>query len=139
LRVAAEVLHMPRPIPGRRRGAARRSSRVRRWAGGVSPVEVGSYEWAGRSSERHRAQIREHLGFRECSVADAERLAAWLVEHVVERERRPERVREELLARCLSERIEPPAAGRIDRVVRSALRTGEVTLSARVASRLNDE
>ena len=30
---------------------------------GVSPAEVGSYEWAGRSIERHRAQIREHLGF----------------------------------------------------------------------------
>jgi hypothetical protein len=78
---------------------------------GVSPAEMGSYEWADRSIERHRAQIREHLGFRECSVADAEQLAAWLAEHVVERERRPERVREELLARCLSERIEPPVAG----------------------------
>jgi hypothetical protein len=106
---------------------------------GVSPAEMGSYKWAGRSIECHRAQIREHLGFRACSVADAGQLTAWLAEHVVERERRPERVHEELLARCLSERIEPPAPGRSDRVVRSALRTGEVTLSARVASRLSDE
>ena len=105
---------------------------------GVLPAEMGSYQWAGRSIERHRAEIREHLGFRECSVGDAEQLGTWLVEHVVERERRPERVREQLLARCRAERIEPPATGRVDRVVRSALRSGEATLSARVASRLSD-
>ena len=59
--------------------------------------DLGSCEWTGRSIERHRTQIREHLGFRECSVADAEQLTAWLAEHVAENERRPERVREELL------------------------------------------
>jgi hypothetical protein len=37
----------------------------------VPAVEIGAYEWTGRSIERHRAQIREHLGYRECSVADA--------------------------------------------------------------------
>ncbi len=31
----------------------------------VAPAEFGSYEWTGRSIEHHRAQIREHLGFRE--------------------------------------------------------------------------
>ncbi len=36
----------------------------------VAAAEFGSYEWAGRSIEHHRAQIREHLGFRECTVAD---------------------------------------------------------------------
>ena len=74
----------------------------------VAAAEFGSYEWAGRSIEHHRAQIREHLGFRECTVADAEQLTAWLAEHVTQIERRPERVRDELLARCRSERIEPP-------------------------------
>jgi hypothetical protein len=72
-------------------------------------VGIGAYEWTGRSIERHRAQIRQHLGFRECSVAGAEQLSAWLAEHVAERERRPERVRDALLARCRGERIEPPA------------------------------
>jgi hypothetical protein len=28
----------------------------------VPCVDVGAYEWTGRSIERHRAQIREHLG-----------------------------------------------------------------------------
>jgi hypothetical protein len=75
----------------------------------VPALDVGTYEWTGRSIERHRAQIREHLGFRECTVTDAEQLTAWLAEHVAERERRPEQVRNELLVRCRSERVEPPA------------------------------
>ena len=105
----------------------------------VTAGEFGSYEWAGRSIEHHRAQIREHLGFRECTVADAEQLTAWLVEHVTQIERRPELVRDELLARCRRQQIEPPSAGRTDRVVRSALRTGEDALTARVSRRLSDD
>jgi hypothetical protein len=46
-------------------------------------------------------------------VADAEQLRARLAEHVAERERRPERVRDALLARCRGEQIEPPAPGEL--------------------------
>lgn len=91
----------------------------------VEPSDLATYEWTGRTIEYHRSQIRRHLGFRECSVADADKLVSWLAEHVTHEERRPERVREELLARCRAERIEPPAGGRIDRIVRSALHVGE--------------
>jgi hypothetical protein len=66
-------------------------------------------------------EIRRALGFRECSVGDAEKLTAWLAEHVAQHERRGDRVREELLARCKAERIEPPTAGQLDRIVASAL------------------
>ncbi|MFB7895065.1 hypothetical protein ACFC1B_01880 [Streptomyces xiamenensis] len=52
------------------------------------------------ASERHRAQIRQHLGFRECGVADAGKLTAYPAEHVAHKERRPEQVRVELPARC---------------------------------------
>jgi hypothetical protein len=38
--------------------------------------------------------------------------------------------------RCRAERIEPPAAGRIDRIVRSALHQGEQALTTRLAARL---
>lgn len=37
----------------------------------VEPSEVGFYEWSGSTIAYHRAQIRAHLGFRECTVADA--------------------------------------------------------------------
>nr|WP_242606617.1 Tn3 family transposase [Protofrankia symbiont of Coriaria ruscifolia] len=103
---------------------------------GVEPGDMGFYEWTGRTIKYHRAQIREHLGFRECSVADADKLAEWLAGNVCETERRSELVRGELLARCRIERIEPPAAGRIDRIVRSALHQAEQALTARIAGRL---
>jgi hypothetical protein len=72
-------------------------------------------------------------------VADAEQLTAWLAEHLAERERRPERVRDALLVRCRGERIEPPAPARIERIVRSALHASEEALAARVTSRLSDD
>jgi len=88
------------------------------------------------SAERHRAEIRAHHGFRECTVLDAEALTAWLAEQVCERERRIDRAAEALLARCLEERLEPPAAGRVDRIVRAALHAAERALCARVAGGL---
>ncbi|MFH8490932.1 DUF4158 domain-containing protein [Streptomyces longisporoflavus] len=84
--------------------------------------ELNFYDWTGRTVEYHRAQIPEHLGFRECSVAHAEKVTAYLAEHGAHKERRPEQVRAELLAHCRTESIEPPTAGRCDRIVGAALR-----------------
>ncbi|MGH3683575.1 MAG: DUF4158 domain-containing protein, partial [Pseudonocardiaceae bacterium] len=67
-------------------------------------VELGAYEWDGRTSKYHRTQIRRFTGFRECGVADAEKATGWLVERVCEVERRPERVRVSLLAYLREER-----------------------------------
>ncbi|RZL79655.1 MAG: DUF4158 domain-containing protein [Rhodococcus sp. (in: high G+C Gram-positive bacteria)] len=103
---------------------------------GLDRTEIAFYDFTGRTSKAHRAQIREALGFRECSVADADVVADWLVEHVTQIERSAERVREHVLVRCRAERIEPPTAGRIDRIVRSALHRGEELLFERVTSRL---
>ncbi|WP_207922501.1 DUF4158 domain-containing protein [Micromonospora sp. KC606] len=103
---------------------------------GVSAGDASLAEWEGRTAERHRAAIRSHLGFRECSVADAEKLTGWLAGEVACKERRFEPVREELLAQCRRERIEPPADGRVERIVRSALHQAEEALCLRVVSRL---
>jgi ADP-ribosylglycohydrolase len=81
----------------------------------------------GSTIEYHRSQIRTHLGFRTCTTADATKLAVWLAENVAHAERRPERVREELLKHLREERIEPPTPGRISRIVASALHNAEVT------------
>ena len=45
---------------------------------GVGAGSVGFYEWSGRTIIRHRAEIRAHFGFRECSVADADDFTGWL-------------------------------------------------------------
>jgi hypothetical protein len=105
----------------------------------VPASELDAYEWSGRTVEYHRAQIRGPLGFRECSVADADKLTAWLAEHVGCKERRLEQVRVELLARCRTESIEPPTPGRCDRIVGAALRVAEETLTARISARLTVE
>src|SRR5262249_25984925 len=94
---------------------------------------------AGRTIEYHRAQVRRHLGFRECSAEDADTLTGWLAGGVGQAERRAARVREELLARCRAERIEPPSAGRCDRIIRSALHQAEQALTARVTARLGPD
>ncbi|MFJ2868221.1 Tn3 family transposase [Kitasatospora sp. NPDC087314] len=104
----------------------------------VPPAEFESYQWTGSTIEYHRAQIREHLGFRVCSVQDAEKLTAWLAGNVAHAERNADRVREELLKRCREEFIEPPAPDRITRMVRSALHTVEETWFTTVFARLPD-
>jgi TnpA family transposase len=106
---------------------------------GVAAGEFGSYDMAGRTAQRHRTEIRRYTGFRECSVADAEKLAFWLARHVAESERREDRVREDLLARCRGELIEPPSPDRVTEIVRSALRQADETLVTRVAARLDLE
>ncbi|HXT44350.1 MAG TPA: DUF4158 domain-containing protein, partial [Pseudonocardiaceae bacterium] len=75
---------------------------------GVPAADIGLYEWDGRQIKRHRVEIRRALGFRPCSVADAEKLTFWLVGNVAHAQRREEQVRLELLAHCRKERIEPP-------------------------------
>ncbi|MGP3920339.1 DUF4158 domain-containing protein [Nonomuraea sp. 10N515B] len=105
----------------------------------VPASELGFYEWSGSTIEYHRSQIRTHLGFRTCTTADATKLAGWLTENIAHAERRPERVREELLKHLREERIEPPTPGRISRIVASALHNAEVTWSVRICSRLNPE
>lgn len=70
---------------------------------GVAAGEFGSYDMAGRTAQRHRTEIRRYTGFRECSVTDAEILASWMASHVAESERREDRVRDALVARCRGE------------------------------------
>lgn len=70
-----------------------------------------------------------------CSVADADKLTGWLTGHVAHAERNPDRVREELVRRCREEQIEPPTAGRITRMVRSALHNAEETWFDTIATR----
>jgi hypothetical protein len=89
----------------------------------VPAPELGLYDWTGRTIEYHRAQIRDHLGFRVCGVADAEKLTQWLAITVAHAERHPDQVREELFKHCREERIEPPTPDRVTRMVRSALQS----------------
>lgn len=48
----------------------------------VDPAALDEYAWTGRTIKGHRSQIRSGFGFREASVGDADKLAAWLAEEV---------------------------------------------------------
>src|SRR5206468_7127582 len=77
--------------------------------------------------------IRETLGFRESSGEDEEKLAGWLAEEVCPVELGDERLREAVLARCRADRIEPPGASRIERILGSARASFERQFTTTIA------
>ncbi len=105
----------------------------------VPAVDLAFYEWEGRTFEYHRAQIRTFTGFRECTLADADKATEWLANNVCQSEHRSDRVRVALLAHLKDELIEPPAKTRLLRVIGSALQQAEDTLTLRISSRVPAE
>lgn len=100
----------------------------------VPASEFASYALIGRTAEYHRAQIRQALGFRPVTRADAERLTAWLADEVCPVELVKDRLREALLVQCRAERIEPP--GRVDRIIAAAQARAEKAFCVRTIERL---
>ncbi len=81
------------------------------------PTDVwAQYAWDGRTIEYHRAQIRQHLGFREATVADGETLVTWLCAQILPTTRRPDHLKEAVAQRCRDLCIEPPTPERLDAV-----------------------
>ena len=72
----------------------------------VEAAEFATYRWSGRTIEYHRAQIRDAFGFREFTRADETTLAHWLATEVCPVELRDEQLREALIVRCRSEKLE---------------------------------
>ncbi len=95
-----------------------------------------AYDWRGRASEYHRAQIREALGFRPATVQDAEDLAHWLAAEIAPREDRPDQLQVAAYARCRALRIEPLAPARVERLARSAWQTYEARVCTTTLERL---
>lgn len=103
------------------------------------PVEhFATYDWKGRTMQRHRAQIRHLLGFREASVQDAQEVTDWLGEQILPRTREWEALKAAFYQHCRSIHIEPPAAGRIERLLRSAVRAEEERSSDTIAEKLSE-
>jgi Domain of unknown function (DUF4158) len=105
----------------------------------VTAAAFADYEWTGRTIEYHRAQIRQALGFHEATVGDEDKLGGWLAKEVCPLELSEERLREALMARCRVQRIEPPAPGRIERVLGAAREAFDQHFTARTVARLSDE
>jgi Domain of unknown function (DUF4158) len=106
---------------------------------GVEPALFAGYDWKGRAIKYHRAQVREALGFREPTVADEERLGAWLTEEVWPLELRDERLREALLGRFRAERLEPPGVTRLERIMGAARAAADQRFCGRTVARLPEQ
>ena len=91
---------------------------------------------SGRTAERRRAEIRALVGFREATVADAELLEGWLREQVAAVGAAPDQLVALLATRCRELSIEPPAADRVDRIVRAAIHAHDERFCAGVLGHL---
>lgn len=123
-RDSAEVRGVVEVLRDLRRGSrGRLRCRRRRWPYlaeqlKLDPELFTGYDWTSRTIKYHREQVRAAFGFREFTRGDEDKLAGWLAEEVCPVELRDEQLREALLVRCRTERIEPP--GRLDRIIGSA-------------------
>jgi Tn3 transposase DDE domain/Domain of unknown function (DUF4158) len=95
------------------------------------------YDWDSRTMERHRAQIRQHLDFREATVADGETLVTWLCAQILPTTRRPDQLKEAMMQRCRALRIEPPTPERLDRLIRSAIHREDTRVGTEMLHRLS--
>lgn len=78
----------------------------------VTYTSWDDYGWQGRTIKYHRAEIRSLLGFRKTSADDSDAVMVWIRDHVLTRERKPERIREAALERLRELQIEPPTKER---------------------------
>ena len=97
------------------------------------------YDWQGRTIKYHRAEIRALWGFREPTAEDGEDLMVWLRQHVLSQERHPERILEAALGRLRELRIEPPTQDRMERLLRTALRSFEENFTLSLTGQLSSE
>ena len=105
----------------------------------VSPRAIKEYPFSGRTIERHRSQIRQFFGFRETTVEDAFELTKWLKEKVLAYDRQESHLEAAAYQRLRSLKLEPPSPDRIERLIRSAVRTCEETFCSTIFEQLSSQ
>ncbi len=105
----------------------------------ADPADLAGYDWSGRTIKRHRTEIRQHFGFRECGKEDGAKLAEFLAGDAAQRERRYELIKEQFLGECRLRQLEPPSADQVERYVRSALFQAGKLLARRIMDQLTPE
>ena len=105
----------------------------------VSAELISGYDWKRRSYMRQRSEVRQFLGISKATVKDAQNLVTWLIETVLDREADLAHLQEIACQRFWSLKIEPPTPGRVERLVRSALRTYETNFFQQTLEKLSPE
>ena len=105
----------------------------------VPSAEYLDYDWNGRSMKRHRGEIRSFLGIRKASVKDAKQMVDWLINSVLASEVDLEHLKVVVEQQFLHLKIEPPTPGRIERLIKSALRTYETNFFEATLKKLSSD
>lgn len=105
----------------------------------VSPDVFQQYDWRGRTSVNQRRTIRSFLGFREGTTADVEVVLTWLQAHILPHTQRLDALTDAVYRRYRTLKIEPPTAGRVERLARSALRQYTEQFCEAVAGKLSTQ
>src|SRR6266545_7316248 len=104
------------------------------------PIDLyPAYDWFGRTIKQHRADIRAFLGVRESTVRDAKAVVAWLVSHALPHDHQIEHLKVTAYTRFRELQLEPPTPDRVERLVRSALRTYEQQFCTAIHAKLTPE
>ena len=94
----------------------------------VEPNAISAYDWQGRTGKRYRGRLSTALGIRPATAEDFKAVETWLREEVVPWDHHLRHLQDAVLGWYRSRQIEPPTEGRMDRLVRSAIRTHEAAI-----------
>ena len=103
----------------------------------VEPNAILAYDWQGRTGKRYRGRLRTALGIRPATAEDFKAVETWLREEVVPWDHHLRHLQDAVLGWYRSRHIEPPTEGRMDRLVRSAIRTHEAAICDGTAAKLS--
>lgn len=94
------------------------------------------YDRNTRNIMYQRAQIRKFTGFRECTVSDARRMTKWLENKILPQGTNEEQARAASFKHFMDLGIEPPERSRVDRIVRSAIKSHDKLVLQRIMSKI---
>ena len=103
----------------------------------VEPNAILAYDWQGRTGKRYRGRLRTALGIRPATAEDFKAVETWLREEIVPWDHHLRHLQDAVLGWYRSRHIEPPTEGRMDRLVRSAIRTHEAAICDGTAAKLS--
>ena len=86
----------------------------------IRPSVIDNYDWEGRSTERHRQEVRNLLGYREAKPSDAKNIKLWLESEIFPRITKPSEFIEYTYEYFRKNHIEPFSSSKLERYINSA-------------------
>jgi len=102
----------------------------------VDPKAISNYDWQGRTGTRYRRRLRTAMGIRASTAEDFKAVEAWRRTDRVPWDHDARHLQDAVHAWYRSRLIELPTAGRMERLVRSVIRTHETEICDGTAAKL---